>query len=325
MEYNIIRYSKEYKEKTERYLHKISPEFSCEYIQYNIEHSDSVEESQKPFLILNSHGEIVGCHFYYPVKAFIKGKEVTTCWGHDTYVDEEYRESCSIEFILKINRVPAFGIGVSDKNKSIQKSIRTAFIPGLYTYCFANYYSILLGLFTKKRIENYKSPSVTKVKNFVFERVEKSSEILYLNNGYWYKDVNDVDFIRDKEYLDDRFFNNKAFNYYTYTVRGKALYFVVRPILFRGLPMLSLVDYRYDVSDNITVHEIIKASQKIAKQNQLAGVVLVCNDKQLKESWKGKLSIKRETTLLANKYLKLSSDTTTFVTSADADVDYLRF
>ncbi len=324
MEYRIIRYSCEYKEKLMGYLHQISPEFSDEYVLYNVEHSDTKEESQKPFLVVNQLDNIVGCHLFYPIKAYIKGEEVNTCWGHDTYVDENYRRLCSIDFIMKINRVPAFGIGVTTKNKKIQESIRTSFIPGLFTYCFANYYFLLFHSFSQRRIKSFISPSVFVINKMPIERVESSSEIMILNNGFWYKNENDVDFIRDRQYLDDRFFHNKVFKYYVYTIRGKSMYFVVRPILFRGFPMLSIVDYRCDVSENVNIMTIISAAQHISKQNKLAGVVLVSNDKSLRESRRGRFSLKREITLVANKYLKLSSDISLMVTSADADVDFLR-
>lgn len=306
------------------YMHKTFPRYSDEYIDYCIQYAYSPEADCNGFIVLAADDTIVGCHLFFPIKAFIKGTEVNTCWGHDTYLDEQYRKECSIDFILKINRIPAFGIGVTDVNKKIQESIRTTFIPGLFTYCYLNAYVCFCNFFSSKRIESVRAPKVLKNHSEDFVLVHSSSEIKTPNDGFWYKEFNDVDFVRDKEYLDNRFFNNRAFKYYVYTIRGHSIYFVVRPILFRGMPMLSIVDYRYINGEKIGIHDIVKASQKIAIMNHLAGVVLVSNEKRLSEKRQSLFTLKRELSLVANRYLKLSSDITINVTSADADVDFMR-
>ena len=320
----IIRYTPDKKDILRAYLHKTFPRYSDDYLDYCIDYAFNPDSDSSAFIVLAENDCIVGCHLFFPIKAFIRGVEVKTCWGHDTYLDEQYRKECSIPFILKINRVPAFGIGVTDVNKKIQESIRTSFIPGLFTYCFVNAYAFMYNIFSSKRIKLFCPPQKLKISSWEFELVRSSADIKIPNNGFWYKDINDVDFVRDKQYLDNRFFNNKTFQYYIYTVKDIAVYFVIRPILFRGLPMLSIVDYRCSEVEKIDILDIVKAAKKISSKNHLAGVVLVSNDKELKTRRLGLITLKRELSLVANKYLNLSSNITVNVTSADADVDFMR-
>lgn len=320
----VIRYTPDKEEKLRAYLHKTFPSYSNDYLDYCVQYAYNPDSDSTGYIVLTEDDQIVGCHLFFPIRAFIRGDVVNTCWGHDTYIDEAYRKEMSIDFILKINRVPAFGIGVTDANKKIQESIRTSFIPGLYTYCFVNAYSCLFKLLSSKRLVSFRPCPTIKIDNGLFVLVNTSTEVIIPNNGFWYKEINDVDFVRDEKYLDMRFFYNRVFRYYVYTIKGKSVYFVVRPIIFRGMPMLSVVDYRYTYNDMIGIYDIIEAAKYIAFKNHLAGVVLVSNDKGLSTKKLGIFSLKRELTLVANRFLKLSSNISLCVTSADADVDFMR-
>lgn len=322
--YKIIRYKEEFKEQLRQYLSNTFPRYSNEYIDICL---DSAEDNDDgigdAFMIINDSGQIVGCHMFYNTKAFVNGQVVNTRWGHDTYINEDCRKDCSIQFIVSINRVPAFGIGVSDANKKIQESIRTRFIEGLYTFVNPNFFISLGGLLMDLRLSKFMAPDTVKIKNTFFERIYDPELINYKNDGFWYKESNNVDFIRDSNFVNQRFVNNKAFLYYIYTSRLYKCYFVVRPIKFHGIPVLFLVDFRYDDAQSQTMSIILKACQKIALKNKLGGIVVMSNDPNVFSFFSKRISLKRQTTLVANKYLKLTGDIRTNVTAADADVDYM--
>lgn len=320
----IVRYSDEYKDTFVYYLKKTFPNYSDAYIDYCIRHAIDKEYDRSAFIILNSSNEIVGCHMYYPTKALIYNNVVETSWGHDTIIDIDYRKEISINFIVQINKVPAFGIGVTNANEKIQKSLRTRFIPGLNTLFKLNIYSLLLGFLAQKRVDIFYPPQCIDVDGFTIRLVENSNQINILNDGFWYKSVCNVDFIRDKVYLDDRFFHNGAYNYSVYTIPEEAIYFVIRPIIFRGIPVLSLVDFRYDINKRFLIKPIIHACVKIAMINHLGGILVVTNDVVIKKVVRKGICLSREISLVANKYLKLKDEIKTNITSADADVDFMR-
>lgn len=318
----IIRYSKSLHSSLFEYIKKTFPSYSDEYTSYCLDNSIDNMSEGTAFVALKND-KIVGCHMFYNTRAFINGQIVNTRWGHDTYIDEDCRKDLSIKFIVEINKIPAFGIGVSDANKKIQESIRTRFIKGLFTYCIPTFYSTIYNLKRNKRIESFKAPYEITTGFSKFHEVDNAKQITILNDGYWYKDLCNVDFVRDEEFLNNRFFNNKAFNYNIYTADGLDCYFVVRPIVFHNIPSLLLVDFRYDTRNPFIIGQIIKACKKIACENSLGSLVLLSNDNNIGNYLKKRIVLKRETNLLANRYLKLHGDILSNITAADADVDYM--
>ena len=113
----IIDYSDEWRSKLRDYLKKTFLSYSEAYIEYSLDHSTDRVPSK---IVINSGGEIVGCHLYYCTKAIIKGEEIETQWGHDTYLNKDYRSSFGLDFMLYIHSIKGFGVGLSGINKKIQ-------------------------------------------------------------------------------------------------------------------------------------------------------------------------------------------------------------
>lgn len=318
----IERISKSMHECLFEYLKKTFPDYSDEYISYSLNDSIDYESDGTSFVVLNN-GKIVGCHMFYNTKACINGQIVKTRWGHDTFIDEECRKECSVPFILTINKVPAFGIGVTEANKKIQESIRTLFIEGLFTYITPTIFSLLGRIAINKRIKSFKAPNIIKKGAFIFEKINNADVISYKNDGFWYNNLCNVDFVRDADFIRRRFLENHAFQYHIYTCHSYQCYFVVRPIIFHGIPVLLLVDFRYDIENPQIINYILKTCLSIALNNKLGGVVTMSNDVNVSSFFARRISLKKGTTLVANKYLRLKGDIVTNVTAADADVDYM--
>jgi hypothetical protein len=109
----VIDYNDEWRSALGTYMRKRFPSYVDKYIEYCLDHSADHTPSK---IVVNEKNEIVGCHLFYCTKALINGEEVETQWGHDTYLDEEYRKVIGVEFLLARKAIPSFGLGLSEVN-----------------------------------------------------------------------------------------------------------------------------------------------------------------------------------------------------------------
>lgn len=247
----IIHLSESYREQLSCYMHKIYPTFSDAYIQYDV--NEAIGKNNKEsnsLLVLNKNNEIVGCHLNFNTKAWIYGKEEDVAWGHNTFLDKEYRKEIGLDFVLEITRIKnGFGHGLTKTNTKIQHKLKYAvFITGVRKFCLLNIWAVE-GIIKKylhiECKECKRLPSTINIKEETFSLCKNVDEITIPNNGYWNKDYSDIDFIRDKDFLNNRFFNNPVHKYYIYTNRNNDCYFVVRPIIFKGFRAIIMADFRY--------------------------------------------------------------------------------
>lgn len=327
----IIEYTPEYKEQFFAYLHKTFPSYSPEYLEYSIEHSLKRNPSElSAMLILNEKGEIVGCHQYYNSRALIKGNEETINWGFNTYIDEKYRKDIGLEFIMTLYAKKGFGIGLSEINREIHKKIKTTFFDGLYNYCQITpriIYDIFYRVLPLKT-KSLDSINNVKTKQFTFNRVTKSNDMRIPNNGFWYKDHIDVDFVRDSDFLNRRFFANNVFEYQVFQIADEKAfpcYFVIRTFKFKSYRALYLVDFRYEYGNINQLDSIFKALNIICKKIKCGVLFWTSNDPLVARKFANKKNVfKRYDDLLATRKYHLNKDNSIIVTAADSDVDFLR-
>lgn len=321
----IIPYNSAYREKLFSYIRKISPSSSKEYIDYCIGKSNGEIPS---IIVINEYDDIVGCHLHFTTSIYARGVESIVAWGHETYLNEDCRGAVGLEFVLTINRANTLGIGYTEINREIQKKLkRNVLLDTVFNYFFLNVY-FPLGLI-KKVLRCNLSPlkKIEKIKSGVcFKLVSNSNEIVIPNEGYWFKNNIEYDLIRDKKYLDYRFFNNDVFDYYVYEYhnnKGESCYFVVRSILYRGIPTLLLVDYRYNGNPTLMVN-ILKAAKKLAYKNFIGVIQTTGGMKDIEDVFNSKLCIKRPAQAMIHKSLKPLSSDYISITPADSDVDFNR-
>lgn len=322
MEYSIKKYSDEYSCRLEQYMHKIAPTFSDEYIRYIVSCTSYKEDEIPSFIVIDENDQIVGCNLFYQTTALINGEEVKTAWGHDTYLNEELRHDLGLDFTLQIFSIPHFGIGLSDINRKLQHKMKTTFWYNLYNYCFPTA-CLPISLIVKPRM--VKNKDKITINDRIFRRVDGPAEIAILNNGFWYKHTKDIDFIRDNEFFERRFFNNSTYTYYVYQLEGCYCYFIVRYVVFKGVPTLYVVDYRYDPEHPEQMSLILRAATKLANQSCLGMVLFMSNDSFVANLMDKKLlKLKKTTDYVAMRSLKVNDKMTSFVTAADSDVDFMR-
>ena len=325
-EVDIISYNPHYREKLLAYLNKLNRGTHGNYIDYCVDRSNGDIPS---ILVIDKVKDIVvGCHLFFSTKMYAKGEEKSVAWGHETYLDEDYRGAAGLEFVLSINCNNSLGIGFSDINREVQKRIKkNVLMENVYNFFLLNCY------FPWGVINKVFKRSLTPLKRMdqiqtavSFRLVKDADDILVPVDGFWFKDQVEYDLIRDKQYLNYRFFNNTVFDYSVYEYHnedGDSCYFVVRPILYRGIPAVLLVDYRFRGSEQL-MRYILDAVKKIARKNHLGVIQTTGGMKEVEHVFDSRLCIKRHGECMIHKSLSPVSTDYISITPADSDVDFNR-
>ena len=329
MNAKIIPLTEEYKDKLAEYMHQKYPNFSDAYIKYDIEESlGEGMQLSRSLIVINENNEIVGCHLNFITKALIKGEVKNVSWGHNTFLDEDYRRSIGLDFVLKISSTKdGFGYNLTDINSKIQHLIKSnVFVDGLQLFRVFNIW--MIWSYYKKAIGRIPIipnvlPMEIQLKNTTFILCSTADEINIPNNGYWNKDICEVDFVRDHEYLNKRFFNNPVNKYYTYTDAQKKSYFTIRPIIHKGILGLQIVDFRYDQNQLCIVKEISKAVNYICNYIHAGVTLFTTSDKLFKSIYETKITCKCwPISFVGGKNNISSKDAYIIVNSADSDGEF---
>lgn len=324
--YNIINYEERFSSELKEYLKIIHSDLSDEYISFCVD--NLVKNGCSPsLLVIDDKEHIVGCHLYFSSKIKKDGQEKEMLWGHETYLNKECRRYIGLDFVLRMNRIKGSGIGLSEVNTKIQNKLRVNCIDGLFQYIIPSYFvimTVLNRLFKIKATGSFSPIETVGVKEGDFVLIQEPKDFQEFNNGYWCGSAVDVDFKRDREYIAYRYFNNVK-EYYLYQLRtekGSAnCYFVVRPIIYKGFQMLSIVDYRYKMGEE-RFSTILKAAEALAKRNKIGALYLMSSDPLLLKNKRLQFfSIKWSTQMVSTQ---IDNNVTFLVTSAEADVDFLK-
>lgn len=327
--YKIVECTNDYNDRLQLFLHKVFPNYSDEYIDYCVSHSYKNNlEDKSTLLVVNNKDEIVGCHLFYNTKANVLGKITNVRWGHDTFLDESFRHKTTFPRI--ISEIDAFGIGLSEINKKIQQHYNILFYDNLYNYLWLNNYIIadIFRCILKKEPNEFGVKNRIEVKGYVFNRANNVDDITFPKDGFWCNNSIDVDFIRDRNFMEYRFFNNKVHQYYIFHLETEedhdVCYFIVRPIRFKGFYTLYIVDFRYDLSKPQQLKAIFRAANKLAKYNKMGSVLVTSNDTTLNLIYNHFYWKKSPIDLYAKGRYKSLKGANLFITAADSDVDFLR-
>lgn len=329
MNARIIPMSEEYKDKLTAYMHRKYPTFTDAYIQYDVNESIAPEESEaKSLLVVNDNDEIVGCNLYFITKAWFKGQENIVAWSHNTFLDEEYRRIIGMDFVLELASTKnSFGYSLTDINIKIQRRLKKIiFISGLRFFRAFNIWAAW-GTVNKfvgrspKIPDNM--PQVIHALNETFTLCTNAKDIDIPNGGYWNKDICEVDFIRDEEFLNKRFFKNPVNKYFVYTNQKRDCYFVVRPKIHEGLLALQVVDFRYLPNKPQMANVIFKAMEAISMKLHAGIILFTTSDKQVKSLYESKNTCKSwPVAFICERKNVTSEDAYIIVNDADDDGEF---
>ena len=157
------------------------------------------------------------------------------------------------------------------------------------------------------------------------KRVADISQMEIPQNGLWTSDS--IEFVRDSTFLQKRFFDiycSKRYAMYQYLSDGKCLgYVVLRTIRYKGIDMVSLVDYRFFSRDD--EYKAFKAASRFARSLGI-GLVLTLSSR------KYRLCLSPLTIMMRKKlncaigmkqYVEQFNDI--LFTSADSDLDFVYY
>lgn len=325
----IIHYTFEYYDRLKAYCLKVWPGKSAEYFDYRFkEIPENPSDVEKNLIAINDEGQIVGCQLFFPTRALVHGMDTKVFWAHDTILDEEYRGDLGTDLMLSVNGI-VFGAGLSEVNYKIQKKLKTPFLGTEHIYFILNVLSplsLFLCLLRRGQKKVFNPYEKVKSKGYTFKYVTDVNQIAIPNNGYWFNSDSDVEFVRDAHFLDKRFIHN--FNkYYLYShedENGKAdMYFVLRITYGKGLPILSVVDFRYDKLNKDSLSVILNAANMLAMKNHVA-FVRICTTMTLDKSLYSFMRKDWPTAVIVGpKTLKYDDPSSIVYTEADSDTDFI--
>lgn len=317
-DYKIEKFSPSWHDALLAFMQKTYPRKSLKYIEYCIGHSGGRVPS---LMVINADNEVVGSHLYFCTKARLNAEIIETQWGHDTYLNKEYRKDAGVDFLLARKKIPAFGVGLTETNAKMRKLMKSVFLKDVFNY-YTVTSSVMLSPFQKLFgiKPSIKNLDYVKVKDKLFKRVYSSDDINIPNEGFWYKGYNDLDFIRDAEFLDYRFFYCNVHDYKVFASDDS--YFVVRESSYRGIPALILSDFRYNPSDSTSAAKLMQAVMKLARKSHLGIVCFVCGDKNVDTFFRHKIHYKTHLDFITS--YKISPDTSFSLSGGDSDAEFLK-
>lgn len=285
------------------------------------------------FIAEDSNKKIVGQILVLPSEFMLEGKIYPAFWGMDFFVNIENRHS--LTGVILVNKLKElkyfFGIGLTENSLTILNAFNYKIIGYMPKYIRINNVFSLLRCFLSnknKPLSNYIFPDSIKIDKNEFVRVFDSQEIIS-KDGYWNKNL--IEFTRSKDFIDWRYFYypDKYIVYkYKSDVNSKPTFFVVRPMIWRNLNCLLLVDYRFDIKDSKMFAQILKATVKLAGRLKISATITGCSlpsgNVSLRKKWFFKFGQDME---IATKFPAENNDINphvdkVLVTFADSDCDF---
>lgn len=233
-----------------------------EYVDFWCSKSDDAVE--KILLMVDNEDNILAQNFFSTMSYYYQGEKIDTVWGFDLIVNEDCRkENLGVMFMLKHRDAERnmLSVGANDNALSMLLNMRYKLIGELKKYIgIVNPFHCLIAPF-RGVVQSQKFPSEIYTQGAIFKKLSEDN-IFDLEEPY---NPELLEPARDKQYLIWRFFGD--FHDYVFYKSSKSNdYFVVRPILKHHIAFLELVDYRCNLSDNVSIISILSAYKKIAKQ-----------------------------------------------------------
>lgn len=278
----------------------------------------------KSLFILNSYN-IIGANLYIKNEALIGKNKYEILWSFDTKILPPYINSDAGVYIMEkwVRTKNQFGAGLSSISVKLQKKIGATFIG--YSIPFIKIFPLRMikNLFNSFNKNIIKLPDCIKVSSgFRFERLLKVTDFKIPHTGYWNEDI--IEFGRNQDFIRWRFFleDNK---YYVYQKNDSTYnYLVVRVYIYKGIPLLYLVDYRFNLNNILEFYEIIETTSQLSKNLGLSGVYIRSSISQINKLLKKKKFIsKGEGAQIVTKFKPATNQIyPIFFTSADSDMDF---
>ena len=157
------------------------------------------------------------------------------------------------------------------------------------------------------------------------QKIEKVSEIDFPINGHWTED--DVELVRDGVFFQKRFFDiycAQRYGIYQYISKNRCIgYVIIRRTQYKGLEMVSLVDYRFHSRKDEL--KAFKVALKIANINRI-GLVIALSSRKYGFSFSPfMIKMKKKLNCAIGMKDKVNQFNNMLITSADSDLDFVYY
>ena len=333
MQTQAISYHSNWHARLLEYMKKVYPHRDIRYLDWwitNIDQSD--EKCWEKCIIILYDDEIIGCTTVNDARILIDSEEKRFFSRGNTIVSPDQRgKGISKEIYNQVNLYDNwFSVGVTDIAWKIQPKYVKRFTPirPVNVYISVNW-SICTQLFRKVyggQPATCQYPEHLSVSHFEeLQKVSNISQIAFPSQGQWMKDKAEI--VRDKVFFLKRYYdiyNSDKYTIYQYLLRGKSIgYVVVRPTRYKGVEMLSLVDYRFQSRQDEV--KAFKAAAKIAKSNNKGLVITLSSREYTFRLLPLTIKMKKKLNCAIGmpKYKECFNDM--LITSADSDLDFVYY
>lgn len=334
MEIQVFSYTPEWHSRLLEYMKVVYPHRNTNYLDWWLANIDySVKDCWDKCVIVLDEDKIVGCSTVNTLDLNKCNEKKSLFVQANTILLPDYRgKGLSRKIYERYNYPDWITFGFTDIAWKIQRRYVKDFTPinpinvyvSLDLFGFMRYHVWrLLRRKTMKKCEFPIHADIGRKQELIL--VEKLEDMPFPKNGKWNEDVFEI--IRDKDFFKWRYYDiyrSDKYQIYKYQSDGKTIgYLVLRIIVYKGVDMVSLVDFRFRKRDYET--RALKAAIKVAGTCGI-GLVMTLTSRK----WGYMLS---PLTIMTKKKLHSAVGTTDntdkfnemLVTSADSDLDFVYY
>ena len=296
----------------------------------NIFNSDS--DSWDKCLIVLENDEIIGCTTVNKASLIINDSKESIYFRGNTIISPDQRgKGISKEIYNKVNSYNNWmSVGVTDIAWSIQPKYVENFTPlrPINVYLSLNF-SILKQVFYKcihLKLTSCKIPDRLLISsNDEIIRVDNAEQMEIPEMGKWTSD--EIEFVRDIDFFKKRYtdiYCAERYGIYKYMSEGCMIgYVVLRKTVYRGLDIVSLVDYRFFSRKNEA--KAFKAASKFARQYGIGLVLTLSSRKYSFCLYPLTIMMKKKLNCATGMKQYLDKFNDALFTSADSDLDFVYY
>ncbi|MEO3253207.1 GNAT family N-acetyltransferase [Parabacteroides distasonis] len=328
---DIIVYTSDWFDKLSDFMFKQYPNRSKEFLLYWL-HRMVDSGGDKRTLLAVENGIVYGCTTSVYVRMRLLGNERKVYWECNTIIDKVQRgKGIGRKLYEAMNGFKdRLTVGFTDAAWQIQPQLIDGFrkISPVRVYISIGIYglkNLLEGMFKIRRQEmSLYIPPIIDSGNYFFKKISYVNELhIPDSNGYWLNDC--AELARDKQFFLTRFEEiYREYIIYEGIEKNETFgYFVVRPTEYRGIRMLSLVDYR--VVNPILFARIRKAVMNVAYVNKI-GLSIMLTSQRIPFITFFPFTIRLKKKLYAATSVpEIKDNSDILITSADSDLDFVYY
>ncbi len=282
----------------------------------------------KDSLIICDDDKIIGVNLCISTKAMINNEEYDIVWSYDTLVLPDYRTTDAGTFIVEFwyKRKDIFGAGLSEISEKMSKVMKSKFIAYATAYIKFNLTSrylinLIRPIFPLQSVYEKEFPLTLSVQDTKFQKINSPEDFVVPESGYWNNGI--IEFKRDIDFIAWRFFQSDS-RYTVYQEIGGNVYFACRIIEWHNIPLLYIVDYRFDLAQIEVFNDIIDGALILMKKLNCAGLYIRCSLEPLREICEKRHFLgKGQGAQIVTRFKPATKgDYPVFFTAADSDMDF---